>query len=258
MIAVEKPDTAPTKLLDGEPLAQDNRAAFESDQQAYENGSKKFEFESSIYGHACVRHALQTAQYRKCCYCESLIGANAPGDVEHYRPKAYSQQKQGSAKNFPGYYWLAYDWSNLYYSCQICNRSNKRNLFPIQDEDERARKHSDDLSRESPLIVDPGGVDDPRMHIRFHGELAKGVTCSGKTTIKVLCLNRALLFEERLRRYQELRRLFDVRRLLEDSNNDQSRRLFEEASKELEAAARPDSGFSAMATDCLAELGVRT
>ena len=38
----------------------------------------------------------------------------------------------------PGYFWLAYAWQNLFLACQLCNQRFKKNLFPLENPDERA------------------------------------------------------------------------------------------------------------------------
>lgn len=63
----------------------------------------------------------------KCAYCESIEAL----DVEHYRPKGRIDNINGVELYNPGYYWLAYEWSNLIPSCIKCNREGgKHNKFP--------------------------------------------------------------------------------------------------------------------------------
>lgn len=56
---------------------------------------------------------------KKCAYCEAPTSVVAHGDVEHFRPKAL-------------YWWLAYDFDNYLFSCQICNQIYKSDDFPVQ------------------------------------------------------------------------------------------------------------------------------
>ena len=69
--------------------------------------------------------------FGKCAYCESLITNNQPGDVDHYRPKGRVMDANNKPvmittalgeNPHPGYYWLAYQFSNLLPSCIDCNR----------------------------------------------------------------------------------------------------------------------------------------
>jgi hypothetical protein len=106
-----------------------------------------------------VKAALRIAQHDKCGFCESKVTHVAFGDVEHFRPKAAFRAIQGDALTRPGYYWLAYEWTNLLFACEPCNRRHKGNLFPLVDEATRARSHTDDITRETPLFIDPTAED---------------------------------------------------------------------------------------------------
>lgn len=75
------------------------------------------EFKEGLYGDPEVRACLLELFHYKCAYCESRI---EKCEVEHYRPKG---RVDGSAH--PGYYWLAYEWENLYPSCESCNKTFK-------------------------------------------------------------------------------------------------------------------------------------
>jgi uncharacterized protein (TIGR02646 family) len=141
----------------------------------FRRGTKKLNFKDSIFGHTSVRTKLAESQYGKCCYCEVKIPVPyALQHVEHYRPKSRSRQSRNSTPVVPGYYWLAYDWANLFLSCHFCNSSNKGDQFPLVDDAVRARDHNDPMSRESALILCPSGPDDPERHIEFHEEIPKG------------------------------------------------------------------------------------
>ena len=247
MIRVTK-RTCPDALLAGAERTKEDCAA-------YSNGKRQFDFDRAIYGHKAVRTALREAQHRKCCYCEGRSDAFAPADIEHYRPKRAVRQGRESKKLFPGYYWLAYKWENLYLCCQVCNRSCKKDLFPLEDPAARARSHRDDVSGEKPLLLDPGGPDDPRKHIRFLQEHADGLTGAGQATIEVLGLNRETLVDERLRRLKEIRALQHTVRMYAGSTEPDRVALREDARRELARANLPGAIFSAMAADLLNRAG---
>ena len=136
--------------------------------QNYDAGQRDFNFSSSIYGAKSVKNALIQAQHDKCCFCESKISHISYGDVEHFRPKGGWIQDSGDNLTQPGYYWLAYDWSNLFLSCQICNQRHKKNLFPLQDPLKRAQSHHADIDDEDPLFINPTD-DNPEELYRFPG-----------------------------------------------------------------------------------------
>ena len=92
-------------------------------------------------------------------------------------------------------------------SCNVCNSTHKRTLFPLESHTERARSHHDDLDGERPLFIDPAS-EDPRRHVRFRGPAVVAATEKGRTTIQGLGLRRSPLEEarrERLARLKDLR-----------------------------------------------------
>jgi uncharacterized protein (TIGR02646 family) len=251
MILVNKPAGAPQRLASGAALTQANCQAYEAEPQSYLRGALKFEFKNTVYGHASVKRVLQKAQHDKCCYCEGHFAGNAPGDIEHYRPKDGAQQGRGDKAQYPGYYWLAYKWSNLYFSCPDCNRVAKRRLFPLANPHQRARYHADDVSVEQPLILDPGGPANPRDHIRFVQERPSGITPRGKATVEFVKLDREELNERRRSRLRELERLRDIVALLQKDQRPAAHAAVTDAFAELAKAVLPKSIFSAMAQDFL-------
>ncbi|MGQ0643393.1 MAG: hypothetical protein ACT4P6_21820 [Gemmatimonadaceae bacterium] len=160
--------------------------------------------------------------HNKCAYCETLIRPGYHGDVEHYRPKGKVVEQtekgdvdvmyefNGKPYRHPGYYWLAYDFNNLFPSCQQCNQRfkatpGKMNYFPLEDPAKRAWSE-EMLAHEAPLLLDPCDTRaerDPKEHLEIDDTgafIAK--TKAGKNTIDVLMLNRDLLLSERLETYR--------------------------------------------------------
>lgn len=172
MIRIEKPDTPPTILReDGINVRRSHSVTFAHDPEAFRSGERTFEFDRSIYAHSSVKTSLIEAQHYKCCFCESKIIHVAYGDVEHFRPKAGYRQDPEEELQRPGYYWLAYEWTNLFLSCQICNQRFKQNLFPLDNPGDRATSHRDDVADEEPLFLHPGR-DDPERHVGFREAVA--------------------------------------------------------------------------------------
>ncbi len=147
MIRINRPATLPDKLQASSEEAKRKLC------NEYNNGSREFSFQEDIYKHTGVVNALLEMQYHKCPYCEQFIGKD--GDIEHFRPKAAYQQEKGQELKKPGYYWLAYEWNNLFRSCIACNQRWKKNLFPLADPDKRCDCHTGDLDDEEPLLIDP-------------------------------------------------------------------------------------------------------
>jgi uncharacterized protein (TIGR02646 family) len=224
---------------------QAHEAARQADPTAGADRKNAFKFERKIYGSPSVKQSLRAAQHDKCCYCEGSFAAQSSVDVEHFRPKTCFQQQRGAPIEYPGYYWLAYSWSNLYYSCEICNRLGKRNLFPLVDPSQRNRNGNDNYN-ETPEILDPGGVDDPRDHVRFNGAAVEAITNRGTKTIKALGLDRGDLTTARLQHLKLLTALRDVVNLLPKGSA--RKRAAQEM---LRQAVCCDATYSAMAQDFL-------
>lgn len=172
--------------------------ATELHKQDYLAGVRKFSFDNSIYGHFSVKELLIKIQHDKCCFCERKISAGEPGHIEHYRPKGGYKIQEKSKLFKPGYYWLAYDFDNLFLSCNRCNTSYKKNFFPLVNETKRALNHSFIIEDEDPLIINPS--IDPSPHLIFNKEILKPKNKSekGKETITRTGLNRKALADERL------------------------------------------------------------
>lgn len=107
MIRIRKPKTQPAPLRKKGPAAHKRLCDFYAQPR-----SEPPVFEPAIYNAPAVRQALHKAQHGKCAYCERKL-VRTDGDVEHYRPKAAVQQGRQDSPRVPGYYWLAYKWSNL-------------------------------------------------------------------------------------------------------------------------------------------------
>ncbi|MBC7569652.1 MAG: hypothetical protein H7319_07955 [Spirosoma sp.] len=177
-----------------------------------EAGGSTFRFKD-IYRHTSVKSVLRELQNGKCCFCEDYIAHVSHGDVEHFRPKGGFQTDEKQPLQIPGYYWLAYDFDNLFYCCQICNQVYKRNYFPLSDEKKRTRSHTQDYREEDSLIIHPE-FDDPAQHLTFVGEVIKPVNGSkkGLETIRRTGLDREELEDDRFVYLKTLRVLADVAR----------------------------------------------
>jgi predicted ATPase len=142
-----------------------------------------------------VQRALQKAFRGKCAYCESPTSAVLPFDVENWRPKIKAMGMDGVFDE-DHYWWLAYEWFNLYTSCLDCARL-KGSRFPIKGTRASPGAGRAALRREQPLLLDPC-EDYPETHLCFD-ELAQlaSPTERGRVTIDVLGLNRNPLVQER-------------------------------------------------------------
>ncbi len=151
----------------------------------------------------------------------------------------------------PGYYWLAYRWSNLFFACQLCNQRFKKNLFPLRDPARRALSHHHDLSCEEPLLIDPARTT-PSVHLGFREEYAYARTGSqmGETTINALGLNRPELVEVRRDRLENLKLLHASRDYLASLAKSKRSRsgaaLLQKLEAALERSVRDSAEYAAM------------
>lgn len=250
MIRIERPLEPPEILQTrGERKTRENCEVYDRRPENFRDGSEKFEFDNGIYGHRSVKDALLRAQHEKCCYCESRFGATSYGAVEHFRPKGSVQQRHNRSMRYPGYYWLAYTWTNLFVSCDRCNTTHKRSRFPLADESSRAQSHHDDVDAEQPLFVDPA-QEDPRQHIRFRGAAVVSITARGKETIEGMGLRRPALEEARREKLDNLRVFRYIVEISELEGSIEAG-LVECARKRLQEALEPSAEYSAMARDLL-------
>jgi uncharacterized protein (TIGR02646 family) len=216
----------------------------------------KLTFRKSLYAAKPVKDELVKAQHGKCAFCESHFLHVGYGDVEHFRPKAGSRQTPGGKLLRPGYFWLAYDWNNLFLSCQLCNQKFKENLFPLRDPSKRCRKPSHPLTRERPLLVHPE-LDDPEAFVSFRGETASAVhgggAVRGNATITTFGLNRDELkgkrmeVLERLRMMKEMRDTLSARLQRTSTPDPDDHQHFTKLSHLLADAQLPSAEYSAMA-----------
>lgn len=262
MIRIEKPDTPPEILqTDGVDKRRAHSVSYARDPASYDSGERTFDFDENLYGHESVKAALIEAQHRKCSFCESKIRHVTYGDVEHYRPKAGYRQEQDTPLQRPGYYWLAYKWSNLLLSCPLCNRRFKKNLFPILNPDDRATSHRDEVNQENPVFLHPGR-DDPEQHIEFREAVAfaKHESDRGRRTIEALRLNRDALYEVRKDYYDTafkevkvLLRLLDSGKLTTEEEQEARRHLQNMIDQNREKARRDETPYASMLRDAVAK-----
>lgn len=83
----------------------------------------------TAYRASGVRESLLELFHDKCAFCESKLNTDSPLEVQHFRPFGFTVNHDGSIIK-PGYWWLAWEWSNLYPVCPLCN-TTKANRFQV-------------------------------------------------------------------------------------------------------------------------------
>lgn len=170
-----------------------------------------------------VRDTLRVLYKSKCAYCER--SAHAP-KTDHHRPKG---RVVGMPTNTYGYYWLAYEWTNLLPTCTNCNAVDaKGSRYPVLNQ--RNTEHPtlethEDIDyhsflynnvfnlNEGALLLHPEYCD-PELHFKFdrNGRII-GISPEGIESVRVLKLDHDDLNGWRktiyMNAFNELLRTFD-------------------------------------------------
>lgn len=150
-----------------------------------------------------INQDLQDLFVGKCAYCESRVSASSPTIIEHFRPKSGTIGLDGK-KSHQHYWWLAYEWFNLYLPCQSCNML-KGARFPVEGERAKPGSSEKEVRKENAFLLDPC-FDYPEDHLLFDDKgFVASETERGKITIDVINLNRDSLVAERNRVLQQLK-----------------------------------------------------
>lgn len=165
------------KLGEPEVLALNNENWLVEYKADKTNSTKKYR-----YRHADIKMTLKEETGYKCVYCESKIGHNTPGDIEHKIPSSKYEN-------------LHFSWSNLTIACTECNR-RKNNYYEVGNE-----------------FMDPysDNVEDLLEH---HGPLVfwRSANNRAETTIRILELNsnsRQQLIERKINKIEEFSNLIE-------------------------------------------------
>ncbi|WP_162596102.1 hypothetical protein [Methylobacterium sp. 17Sr1-1] len=113
---------------------------------------------SNVWGE--LKENLSKISKNKCFYCET-VRVRDDYQVDHYRPKSGVE-----ANGHRGYWWLAFEVSNLRFACRFCNErrvsngaivggGGKSSEFPLLKGGIRATKPDDILRDEYPALIDP-------------------------------------------------------------------------------------------------------
>lgn len=242
MRKLEKSQPAPAVLIE-----RGSEATAELCSQV-DNGATDLTFKPAIYNGDGVKSQLLSDQHDKCAFCESKRGRDF-GAVEHYRPKGGWNLPGESPRDLhkPGYYWLAYAWENMLYSCSVCNTCYKKNLFPLQEENTRDIEHRD-ISHEEPLIINPY-EEDPTQYLVFHENfiLARQtddtIAQKGQMTIDCLGLDSDELNELRFETWQEYKNACLALKIAENQADEESVEHFKRV---IDKMMLPEGQYSGM------------
>jgi uncharacterized protein (TIGR02646 family) len=157
------------------------------------------DFNGQVYGHPEVKQELWKTQHRKCCWCEQKLSYRGH-DVDHFRPKARAKRADGHFDE--GYWWLAYDSDNLFFSCTYCNTRKSDNFPLVSGTAPLASGHHPSTGSEHPKFLHPA-EEDPTAHLKFVEDAGrwriaeKNASPRGLITLTEIALDRDELDELR-------------------------------------------------------------
>jgi uncharacterized protein (TIGR02646 family) len=156
-------------------------------QRALIKSQRRWPFElAAVYE---LEEVLSRAFTHLCAYCESPVAQNPL--IEWHRPREEAMQLDGTISR-DHYWWLAYDWKNLYLVCIECQKY-KGPRFPVAAARAAPEARDRTLDQEQPLLLDPCS-DYPERVFRYATDGTIVPTDErSETTIEVLELNRASL-----------------------------------------------------------------
>lgn len=183
-----------------------------------ENATKK-----TRYRHPEIKAAILDEAHNKCIYCESKLGHNTPGDVEHYWPSSKRPH-------------LRFNWFNLGLACTECNR--RKGVYC-----------DDDVPFLNPF------EDDVEARVLHYGPIMSWVNGdqAAEITIRTLELhgyNRKQLVYRKIERIHEVDRLMA---LYEGCGNNVLKEMYY---LQLVEMAEPPSEFSGMVKSVLEKNGI--
>jgi uncharacterized protein (TIGR02646 family) len=169
--------------------------------------------DNSKYGHQEIKAILFTMSHNKCYYCEGLLKGNQK-EIDHF--VEVSENKH-----------LAFEWTNLFLSCDNCNdKIPNRNLSvndvlnPCEDTDDEIEKH-----------------------ICFEGEQITFLTDKGNNTIKKFRLSTERLDYLRMKQLQIFtEKLITIQQLMIQDG----RKMSETEKESLKHFAKTDGCYSLM------------
>ena len=145
--------------------------------------------------HPDVLAALVAMTQGTCAYCERPLPPSGSDSalVTHHRPPWGAVGSDGGV-DVMAYWWLSYEWTNLYPACADCVRT-RGSRFPVVGD--RAGR-GDGVADEQALLLDPE-TDDLSLHLRLAADgHVRALSERGRTSVDLFSLNRDALVQARL------------------------------------------------------------
>jgi len=205
--------------LDEPDLLRDNKAEWQRQFVADPtNKTKKYR-----YRDITIKEQAKKETHGKCAYCESKIGHNTPGDIEHKIPSSVKQD-------------LHFEWTNLTIACTECNR--RKNAY---------------FSEEKPFLDPYDDEVDVERLVVHRGPIVSWGTghASSEITVKTLELHNKSRVALILRKVD---RLNELNERLERHASESNPVLKQLHWLEIEQMQEKDSEYSAMIRSVLATI----
>jgi uncharacterized protein (TIGR02646 family) len=155
---------------------------------------EKLEFDESLVNDRSVVDELLRLFKGLCGVCGAALTKQ---DVQVHRWRPVQGAISATGETSPEhYYWLAYEWSNLYALCTLCAEA-KGQKFPVMGPRARVGAEGVLLLEELPMLLDPCSDDAEQVLIYQQTGEITARDQRGWTTIDVFALNRRDLVEQR-------------------------------------------------------------
>jgi uncharacterized protein (TIGR02646 family) len=174
----------------------DGKSPDEIEAAVHKARAKAINTKSTLWSDAgiCIRKVM----HGKCWYCETKeIRSDMP--VDHFRPK----NSVVECPDHPGYWWLAFEWTNYRYSCTFCNSrrvdvengtsGGKHDHFPLLPSSTWAKCPTDNWKDEKPLLLDPFNLDDVKL-LTYHTNGYPRETCRDETREDYIRAKKSIYF----------------------------------------------------------------
>lgn len=185
--------------------------------------------------------------YGKCAFCENTIGLKEM-DIVWFRPKSDALGMKGQTDP-EHYWWLAYEWDNLYAACRECGR-HKGNRFPVRGGRAKKQATGEALKEEKRLLLDPCDAR-PFIPLSFEptGKVVGNIE-RAQVTIDVFALNRGTLIRARRRVAEKVdviaKRYIELAKIPEAARSKSEEDRLDKIRQELKRQSDPRKAFSAM------------
>lgn len=211
-----------------------------------------------------LRAEFAAYSHDKCWYVECK-NPGTDDDIDHFRPKLGVKEEP----THPGYFWFAFDWTNLRLSCHRANRprvnpdgagtGGKAGHFPLVVPAARAFSPADGKGQEVPALLDPTNPYDVAMlTFQQNGEVDLSPEFKGQAMPEAkLAASRLILHldwpafrDARVVLYNKIQRTVDrgVREAPDDfSGNAVPTDAFYDAIRDLKNAMKAEEEYSAAA-----------